>query len=109
MSNRSSLYLIVMRGSSIGSRCVLAMLTVGLYAQSSSSTGTIVKSTPAPPIETLHYNVDWRLIPAGTAVVSMKPNPPGTNQGYTANVKLTSSGLLDKLFRVNDVYRAEYE
>jgi len=90
MSNRSSLYLIVMRGSSIGPRCVLAILTAGVaLAQSASPTGTVGSGNPA---ETLHYSVDWRLIPAGTAVVTMMPNAPGTNQGYKADVRLTSSG-----------------
>ena len=109
MSNRSSLYLIVMLASFLGPGCILAMLAVGVFAQSSSPTATTMASNPVLPLETLHYSVDWRLIPAGTAVVSMKPNPPGTNQGYTANVRLTSSGLLDKLFHVEDVYHADYE
>ena len=105
MSNRSSLYLIVMLGRSTGPKCVLAtMLSIGLCAQSASPTVTVPQ-----PIETLHYSVDWRLIPAGTAVVSLKPNAPGTNQGYKAEVRINSSGLLDKLFHVDDTYRADYE
>ena len=97
-----------MLGSSIGpgrvSLSLATALSLGLYAQSASPTATLPN-----PVETLHYSVDWRLIPAGTAVVSMKPNPPGTNQGYTSEVKLTSSGLLDKLFHVLDIYHADYE
>ena len=89
-----------MLGSFLGPGCVLAMFTVCGFAQSAS---------PAAPLETLHYSVDWRLIPAGTAIVSMKPNAPGTNQGFSAEVRLTSSGLLDKLFRVQDLYHADYE
>lgn len=93
-----------MLGSFFGSGCVLAMLTASVFAQSAPAAASNVL-----PIETLHYTVDWRLISAGTAVVSMKPNALGANQGFTADVRLTSSGLLDKLFHVQDVYHADYE
>ena len=76
------------------------MFTVCGFAQPAS---------PAAPLETLFYSVDWRSIPAGTAIVSMKPNAAGANQGFSAEVRLTSSGLLDKLFRVQDLYHADYE
>ena len=99
----SSLYLIVMLGSFLGPRCVLPLLTVGLYAQSASP------AVAVPAVDTLHYSIDWRLIPAGSAIVTLKPNTPGMNQGYTADVRLTSSGLLDKLFHVEDIYHADYE
>ena len=80
------------------------MLALGLNAQSATPT-----VAAAQPVETLHYSVDWRLIPAGTATVSMKSSAPGTNQGHTSEVRLNSSGLLDKLFHVDDHYRADYE
>jgi len=85
------------------------MLTVGLYAQSTSSMVSMQKWNPIPLSETLHYSVDWRLIPAGTVVVSLKQNASGTNQGYSTDVKLTSTGLLDKLFHVEDIFHADYE
>jgi len=85
------------------------MLTVGLYAQSTSSMVSMQKWNPIPLSETLHYSVDWRLIPAGTVVVSMKQSAPGTNQGYSTDVKLTSTGLLDKLFHVEDIFHGDYE
>jgi hypothetical protein len=49
------------------------------------------------------------LIPAGTAVIAMKQNPPGSNHGYSTDVRLTSLGLLDKLFKVQDSYHVDYE
>jgi hypothetical protein len=85
------------------------MLTVGLYAQSVSPSASPPKWNPIPPAETLHYSVDWRLIPAGNVVMSLKQSAPGANQGYSAEVRLNSSGLLDKLFRVQDVFHASYE
>ena len=89
------------------------MLTAGVFAQAApqpaSPTPGIPKAASVLPLETLQYSIDWRLIPAGTAIVSMKPNASGTNPGYSADVRLTSSGLLDKLFRVVDIYHADYE
>jgi len=55
----------------------------------------------APPRETLHYNIEWRLITAGKARVDWIP-------GATPEVKLhvESVGLVSKLFRVEDDYTA---
>ena len=66
MSNLGSLYLIVMLRRSSG----LAMLTVGLYAQSTSSmVSGMQKWNPDSAFwRPCDYSVDWRLIPAGTVV-----------------------------------------
>ncbi len=52
---------------------------------------------------TLHYGVEWRLIRAGFARVDWAPTEPS---GYQADLHLESSGLVSKLYRVNDDYRA---
>lgn len=62
-----------------------------------------------PGTETLHYNVEWRLINAGTAKIVFQKNPPGTNAGASANLALESVGMVAKLFKVNDLYRSRYE
>ncbi len=55
----------------------------------------------APGRETLHYNIEWRLITAGNARVDWIP-------GAAPEVKLhvESVGLVSKLFRVEDDYTA---
>jgi hypothetical protein len=80
-----------------------------LYAQAATPTANIPKWTPPAQAETLYYSVEWRLIPAGYATIALAKNAPGTNDGYRTEVHVTSSGLLDKLFRVEDVYHADYE
>lgn len=62
-----------------------------------------------PAIETLHYNVEWRLINAGTAKIVFQKNPPGSNAGASANLSLESTGMVAKLYKVNDHYRSNYE
>ncbi|HXJ41993.1 MAG TPA: DUF3108 domain-containing protein [Bryobacteraceae bacterium] len=86
----------------------------------------------AAPPETLQFAVEWRLIPAGTAKLSWTPSPTrppvpapqttganGTGASVTAaniiganmgpgeiQLHLESSGLVSRLFRVNDDYRS---
>jgi hypothetical protein len=62
-----------------------------------------------PATETLHYNVEWRLINAGTAKMVFQKNPPGANSGASANLWLESAGMVAKLYKVSDHYRSNYE
>ena len=49
----------------------------------------------------LIYDIEWRLIHAGTAMIEERPN--------WARLRLESSGLVSALFKVNDTYTANYE
>lgn len=56
--------------------------------------------------ETLIYSVEWRLITAGSARLSWIPiDPPGENL-WKVKLHLESSGLVSKLYRVDDNYEA---
>ncbi|HZT39684.1 MAG TPA: DUF3108 domain-containing protein [Bryobacteraceae bacterium] len=61
---------------------------------------------PPPAAETLSYTVEWRLITAGTAKLTVQH--VGTDGGRHASLLLQSTGLVSKLFRVNDVYDVDY-
>ena len=52
--------------------------------------------------QTLHYGVEWRLIRAGNARVTRTPTPAG----YEIDLHLESAGMVSKLYRVNDDYKA---
>src|ERR1022692_4681779 len=56
-----------------------------------------------PARETLYYSIDWRLFTAGKARVELTtsalPRP-----GYQANLRLESTGIVSKLFKVEDDY-----
>jgi len=71
---------------------------------------SVPKPEPAPPsgpqliaptTEKLTYGVEWRLVRAGTVLVESRTN--------WARLKLESAGLVSKLFKVDDVYAANYD
>jgi len=68
--------------------------------------GTLPAQTPQK--ETLEYAVEWRLVSAGRARLSTGP-PPASQKGseMEAKLHLESTGLVSRLFRVNDDYTAE--
>ena len=59
-----------------------------------------------PPTEKLTYDVEWRLIHAGTVVVQTEASQ---TQGGHADMKLDSAGMVSSLFKVHDTYSADYE
>jgi hypothetical protein len=54
-----------------------------------------------PGTEIFHYGAEWRLIRAGQAKLTYVPG--GT--GMQANLKLESTGLVSKLYKVDDDYK----
>lgn len=54
-----------------------------------------------PSGQRLMYDVEWRLIHAGTATLEERAN--------WVQMKLESSGLVSSLFKVNDTYTANYD
>ena len=56
-----------------------------------------------PAGETFQYRVEWRLIQAGTAKVAFTGSASHSSE---VGVQLQSVGLVSKLFKVNDVYKA---
>jgi hypothetical protein len=71
-----------------------ASLVVGVPALAEPASGPEQKST-------WQYAIEWRLIRAGTAKITWGPQ----QDGYTGDLHIESSGLVNKLYRVNDDYR----
>jgi hypothetical protein len=63
----------------------------------------IPQSSTVPAKETLHYNIEWRLINAGKARLDWQARPQ-VRSGWQANLHLESAGLVSKLFKVEDDY-----
>ena len=75
--------------------CLLAALPAAQSFQSST-----ISPRTLPQAENLQYTVEWRLITAGKARLSWT----GGAAGFQTNLRLESTGLVSKLFKVNDEY-----
>lgn len=64
-------------------------------------------SSPAalPSSETLQYSIEWRLITAGQATLHFAEGQPG----WASNLHVSSTGLVSKLFKVDDRYKVDYD
>ncbi len=63
------------------------------------------QSDSLPAKETLHYNIEWRLITAGKGRLDWSAMPQARS-GWQVNLHLESVGLVSKLFKVEDDYGA---
>ena len=63
------------------------------------------QSSSLPAKETLTYNIEWRLFNAGKAKVELT-STAAPKPGLQANLRLESSGIVSKLFKVEDDYTA---
>jgi hypothetical protein len=85
--------------------CAKAILVVFLAASltQGENTGNL------PQREILQYGIEWRLINAGMAKLTLQQNPAPQNPGGTAQLDLESAGLVAKLYKIKDQYRTNYE
>jgi hypothetical protein len=96
------------------SRSLSVRVAIGLIAVLLPAGGQIPVSNPGssnpgnlPAKETLDYNVEWRLVTAGHARLEWYATTPKVHMGYAAKLHLESAGLVNKLYRVNDLYTVE--
>jgi hypothetical protein len=62
---------------------------------------------PRRPV-TYKYTVEWRLIDAGTATLNIKPSGTAQHPSVHSELLLASTGLVSKLYKVNDRYLGNY-
>jgi hypothetical protein len=82
----------------VAGACVWAILAAAGMAV--AQTPGPVSPTPAKS-EVLIFGAEWRFVRAGEVEVR-------TQHGVQTDMRLKTLGLVDSLFRVNNVYRAEY-
>jgi hypothetical protein len=76
-------------------------LTPCLFVLFASPAFNADAETKIPGTEIFHYGAEWRLIRAGQAKLTSVPKETGVQ----ANLKLESTGLVSKLYKVDDDYR----
>jgi hypothetical protein len=59
-----------------------------------------------PEKEILSFGVEWRLVRAGSAVMNWSAAPRAGARHWQANLRLESTGLVSKLFKVDDRYES---
>jgi len=62
-----------------------------------------------PAREALQYTIEWRLVTAGKARLVWSATPHHSNAGWQADLHLESTGLVSKLFKVNNDYVSNLE
>src|SRR5580698_9803028 len=61
---------------------------------------------PFPSAEKLSYDIEWRLIYAGSARMNLVPKP-GDARKWDSQLRIESGGLVSKLYRLEDTYNIE--
>jgi len=64
-------------------------------------------TAPFPSAERLSYDIEWRLIYAGSAHLSLEPKPG--NRNWDSQLRIESGGLVSKLYRLEDTYNTGME
>jgi hypothetical protein len=59
---------------------------------------------PFPSAEKLSYDIEWRLIYAGSALMSLEPKP-GDPRKWDSQLHIESGGLVSKLYMLEDTYK----
>ncbi len=76
-------------------------------AAPSGFSATLKTPPTLPPVHTtLDYDVEWRLVTAGHAKLDVYPSSV-IKDGWESKLHLESTGLVSRLFRVNDDYTLE--
>ncbi|HZQ54800.1 MAG TPA: DUF3108 domain-containing protein [Bryobacteraceae bacterium] len=79
------------------------LCALALVSGSSAALAQAPKGSKFPFPEKLTYRIEWRMINAGTATVQLSRDQP---DDWTVNLHLESAGLVSRLYRVLDSYKA---
>jgi hypothetical protein len=84
------------------------LLVIALPGQAPAPPPSIAAPHPPDDVnaakENLTWDIEWRLIPAGVAKLTWTPMPGSAVAASEARLHLESTGIVSRLFRVNDDY-----
>ncbi len=87
------------------SRVTLALMTaVPMLLLLFAAPAVLAAPAALPAHESLDYTVEWRLVTAGKAHLVWSATPHHSDPGWQADLHLESTGLVSKLFKVNNDY-----
>jgi hypothetical protein len=84
------------------------MLAAIPFSLPQSKTGGAAPSV-FPSRETISYSIEWRLIYAGNARLSLDPKQSAGKRDWQSKLHLESGGLVSKLYKLDDNYTAQLE
>jgi hypothetical protein len=89
---------------------ILGALGLAIWAAAAHTQQTAPLAPPRPgfslPVkQTLTYQVDWRVFPAGTAVVRFEANGPRENMTVSAE----SSGAINLVYHLSDRFQSSFD
>jgi hypothetical protein len=91
-------------------RLTCAFVALLVAPSSHSQSKVVVNEPPAfPSPETLSYSVEWRLILAGDARLSLEPRKWNGKTEWESKLAVESGGLVSKLYKIDDKYQVAME
>jgi hypothetical protein len=96
-----------MRGPGLRNRCAAYLSALVLLTPLASPAPQTQPPGKTVSKELLEYEVEWRLVTAGHAKLSVGPGPNDSTAALQMKMHIESSGLVSRLFHVNDDYVAE--
>ena len=92
-----------LRGNKPGWTAALLLCAAGVPPAGIAQDGAAARPGVLPEKEALTYSVEWRLVTAGKAQLDWT-STGDQSEGWEARLHLESTGLVSKLFKVNDLY-----
>ena len=96
-----------MPGSRFDTRPALVLLALLLVPALSPQSAPPAPAGQSPAKGVLDYIVEWRLVNAGTAKLNWSATAPAARPGTEIHLHLESTGLVSRLYKVNDDYTAD--
>ena len=78
-----------------------------LLVAATLATAAVAQTPPFTAGETINYDISWRVFGAGTARMSLA-EVPGPPRAWRATVEATSTGVVSRLYKVEDLFRSTF-
>jgi hypothetical protein len=90
------------------SRIALCIVFFAIVASDGGAQAAGNKPKPFSPGETLTYDVNWSLFPAGKLTVTLSKDKVGPNDSYVTKTTANSQGFVSLLYKVQDEFQSVF-